>query len=137
MATQTAPSAPARGGAAKRAPAGAKPVARFRLRISAGETVAIGPGKIALLEAVDETGSITAAAKRMDMSYRRAWMLLDELNRAMRTPAVDSANGGRQGGGSQLTEAGRQMIDLYRQVEATAAAACKADLGRLSGLLRR
>lgn len=113
-----------------------KPVVKFRMRISVGEVVAIGPGKIALLEAVLETGSITAAAKRLDMSYRRAWLLLDELNRSLRMPAIDSAKGGPHGGGSAITDSGRELIALYRQVEATAARACRAELARLVRLLR-
>ncbi len=115
--------------------AGAK--AKFRLRITVGDVIAIGPGKVSLLEAIGETGSITAAAKRLDMSYRRAWLLLDELNGALKKPAVDSAKGGTHGGGSALTEVGRQVIDLYRRVEATAERACRADLKRLLGLLAR
>ena len=70
------------------------PVLRFRMRISDGDRIAVGPGKIALLKAIDRTGSITAAAKSLDMSYRRAWLLLDELNRSLARPAVDSAKGG-------------------------------------------
>ncbi len=111
--------------------------ARFRLRITVGEAIAIGPGKVALLEAIADTGSITAGAKQLGMSYRRAWLLVDELNRALRQPALDSAKGGLQGGGSQLTDAGRQLITLYRQVEATAASACAAELKALVSLLRR
>ena len=65
-----------------------KPSLKLRMRVTVGETIAIGPGKIALLEALDETGSITAAARSLDMSYRRAWLLIDELNRALKTPAV-------------------------------------------------
>ena len=107
------------------------------MRITVGDVIAIGPGKIALLEAIGETGSITAAAKRLDMSYRRAWLLLDELNHALKRPAVDSAKGGSHGGGSALTDVGQQVIDLYRRVEATAEQACRADLKRLIGLLSR
>jgi len=113
----------------------AKPSAKFRMRITTGDAIAIGPGKISLLEAIDETGSITAAAKSLDMSYRRAWMLLDELNRSLRQPAVDSAKGGQHGGGSELTEVGRQLIDTYRRIEATAASACAADIKRLLNLV--
>ena len=111
--------------------------ARFRLRITAGGVIAIGPGKIQLLEAIGETGSITAAAKHLDMSYRRAWLLLDELNKALERPAVDSAKGGSHGGGSALTEVGMQVIALYRRVELTAERACQADMKRLIGLLAR
>ena len=122
---------------AKRTAGATKPVVRFRMRITAGEVIAVGPGKIALLEAIVETGSITAAAKSLEMSYRRAWMLLDELNRSLKKPAVDSAKGGQHGGGSEITEVGRKVIDLYRHIEVTAAAACKADMTRLVGLLAR
>ena len=111
--------------------------AKFRLRITAGDVIAIGPGKILLLEAIGETGSITAAAKQLDMSYRRAWMLLDELNGALKRPAVDSAKGGPHGGGSALTEVGQQLIALYRRVETTAERACQADMKKLVGLIAR
>lgn len=120
---------------AKRTTGRTKPVAKFRMRIMVGDVIAVGPGKIALLEAIVETGSITAAAKALEMSYRRAWMLLDELNRALKKPAVDSAKGGQHGGGSEITDVGRQVIALYRHIEATAAAACKADMTRLVSLL--
>lgn len=110
-------------------------VVRFRMRITDGALIAIGPGKIALLEAIGETGSITAAAKRLDMSYRRAWMLLDQLNSSLKQPAVDSAKGGMHGGGSALTAVGHQVIELYRRVETTAERACDADLKRLLALL--
>ncbi|MCA0242697.1 MAG: LysR family transcriptional regulator [Proteobacteria bacterium] len=99
--------------------------------------MAIGPGKIALLEAIEHSGSITAAAKSLDMSYRRAWLLLDEVNRSLKQPAVDSAKGGTAGGGSVLTEAGRELVTLYRRVEQTAAAACKADIRRIMAMLAR
>ena len=115
----------------------AEPVVRFRMRITVGDVIAIGPGKIELLEAVERTGSITAAARSLDMSYRRAWILLDTLNRSLREPAVDSARGGEQGGGSALTETGRRLIDLYRQIEKTAGSACRRDIERLVGMLAR
>ena len=114
-----------------------KPVASFRLRISAGERLAIGPGKIALLEAIGDTGSLTAAARHLDMSYRRAWLLLDELNRSLKKPAVESAIGGAHGGGSQLTDTGRALVAHYRGVEVTAADACAGELGKLFALLAR
>ena len=114
-----------------------KPQAKFRMRVTMGDVIAIGPGKIALIEAISETGSITAAAKSLDMSYRRAWLLLDELNRALKKPAVDSAKGGQHGGGSALTDTGLQLIALYRRIEQTAASACQADLAKLTGLIAR
>ena len=71
---------------------------KFRLRIYRDEGIAIGPGKIALVEAIAETGSISAAARHLGMSYRRAWLLVDELNRALRKPAVVGAAGGKHDG---------------------------------------
>jgi molybdate transport system regulatory protein len=94
------------------------------MRVTDGEKIAVGPGKIALLEAIGSAGSITAAAKSLDMSYRRAWLLLDELNRSLEHPAVDSAKGGLQGGGTSLTETGHQLIPLYRRIETRAEASC-------------
>jgi molybdate transport system regulatory protein len=108
-----------------------RPVARFRLRVTAGEAIFVGPGKIALLEAIRDTRSITAAAKSIGMSYRRAWVLVDELNGSLATAAVESAIGGERGGGSTLTALGAELIDVYRRIEATAARACAEDLGRL------
>ena len=96
-------------------------VARFRLRVRVGDVVAIGPGKIDLLEAIAETRSITAAAKSIGMSYRRAWILVDQINACLRQPAVASAKGGEHGGGSQLTPAGEALVDRYRRIEARAA----------------
>ncbi len=114
-----------------------RPQTRFRFRITAGDTIAIGPGKIALLEAVAQTGSITTAAKSLDMSYRRAWLLLDELNRALKSPAVDSSKGGQNGGGTALTATGEQLIATYRQIEKTAEKACAAEIRQLVKLLGR
>jgi len=105
------------------------------MRVTDGDKIAVGPGKIALLEAIGNTGSITAAAKSLDMSYRRAWLLLDELNHSLERPAVDSAKGGLQGGGSSLTEVGRLLITLYRRIEQRAEASCRDDITRLMSLL--
>jgi molybdate transport system regulatory protein len=113
------------------------PVSRFRLRVTRGETIAVGPGKVALLEAVERTGSITAAAKSLGMSYRRAWLLVDEVNHALRSPAVESTKGGEGGGVSRLTPTGLRMVELYRGIERAATSACKADLARLTALLAR
>ncbi len=110
--------------------------ARFRLRVTSGETISVGPGKIALLEAVHETRSITAAAKSIGMSYRRAWMLIDELNASLKKPAVHSAKGGDHGGGSDLTAVGEALIELYRRIEERAAKACAEDIKSLLKLVR-
>ncbi len=114
-----------------------RPTVRFRLRVTRGEAIAIGPGKIALLEAIAQTRSITAAAKSMGMSYRRAWLLVDEVNGALKRPAVASLVGGERGGGSALTESGVALVAVYRGIEARAEKACAADLKRLLGLLAR
>jgi molybdate transport system regulatory protein len=111
-------------------------VARFRMRVMRGDSISVGPGKIALLEAIAETRSITAAAKSMGMSYRRAWMLVDELNAALKKPAVVSAKGGDHGGGSGLTPAGTALVATYRQIEARAADACAADIKALLKFVR-
>lgn len=109
--------------------------ARFRLRINRGEEIAIGPGKVALLEAIVETGSITAAAKHLNMSYRRAWLLVDDMNRCFKKPLVDSAKGGKEGGGTVVNENGREVIRLYRQIESEAASRTAADIARLGRML--
>jgi molybdate transport system regulatory protein len=89
-----------------------------RFRIDLGATLAIGPGKIALLEKIAETGSLSEAARVLGMSYRRAWQLLASLNEASRAPVTDARKGGTHGGGSKLTPFGRQMIRLYRSFDA-------------------
>jgi molybdate transport system regulatory protein len=104
---------------------------RFRLRIRRGEEIAIGPGKIALLEAIRDHGSITQAAREIGMSYRRAWLLLDELNRSLRQPATASAQGGTHGGGSLLTPEGEALVALYRDIERRACEACAEQLASL------
>jgi molybdate transport system regulatory protein len=109
----------------------ARPVARFRLRVTADEVIFVGPGKVALLEAIRDTRSITAAAKSMGMSYRRAWILVDELNKSLTSAAVASAIGGEHGGGSTLTALGLELVVVYRRIEATAARACAKDIARL------
>jgi len=108
---------------------------KLRMRVTVGEMVAVGPGKIALLEALAREGSITAAAKALGMSYRRAWLLIDETNKALREPAVSTAQGGAKGGGSQLTETGERLVALYRGIENKALLHCAADIKALQSLL--
>ena len=92
------------------------PVVRFRIDL--GATLAIGPGKISLLEKIGETGSLSEAARVLGMSYRRAWQLLASLNESSREPVTDARKGGNHGGGSQLTAFGRRLIRLYRAFDA-------------------
>ncbi|MCZ7562940.1 MAG: LysR family transcriptional regulator [Burkholderiales bacterium] len=107
-----------------------------RLRIVLERDVAIGPGKADLLEAVEATGSIAAAARRMGMSYKRAWLLVDAMNRCFRTPLVAAAKGGEAGGGAALTPLGREVLHRYRTMEARAARGAARDLVRLKHALR-
>ena len=119
------------------APDAQRPALKLRMRVSVGELIAVGPGKNALLEALVQTQSITQAAKALGMSYRRAWMLVDELNRALEEPAVATAVGGTHGGGSVVTETGLQLIALYRGIESQAQKAAQADIKRLLALIAK
>jgi molybdate transport system regulatory protein len=103
--------------------------------VSAGDQVAIGPGKVALLEAIRDEGSLTAAAKSIGISYRRAWTMLDEMQRTLKYPVVASATGGPHGGGSLLTAVGEEIVARYRRIEAAAAAACADDIEALLDLV--
>ncbi|MGE0441249.1 MAG: winged helix-turn-helix domain-containing protein [Gemmatimonadales bacterium] len=90
-----------------------------------------GPGKAALLAAVAETGSIAEAARRLRMSYRRAWLLIDSTNHLFGRPVVSAAPGGRAGGGAALTPFGRRLLDRYRRMLERIDRAARADLGQL------
>ena len=114
-----------------------KPDANFRLRITRGEDIAVGPGKVDLLAMIAETGSITSAAKALGMSYRRAWLLVDTMNRCFKSPVVDAEAGGRRGGGTALTPLGIEVVRRYRRSEALAKKAAAAELAALTKLLRR
>jgi molybdate transport system regulatory protein len=108
---------------------------RLTLRIDFDDARAIGPGKIKLLELIDALGSISAAGRRMGMSYRRAWLLVDALNRCFREPVVASHAGGAHGGGAALTPAGCAVVRHYRAVEAAAHAAGAAHIEALRAAL--
>jgi molybdate transport system regulatory protein len=110
---------------------------RFRFRLLLGRTVAMGPGKADLLTALAETGSISAAARRMGMSYKRAWYLIDTMNRCFKEPVVETVKGGRGHGGAGLTTMGQTVLDHYRAMEARAAVAMAEDLDRLADLVAR
>src|SRR5207344_2147582 len=84
-----------------------------KLRVMFGTEIAIGPGKAELLEAIAATGSISASAKRLGMSYRRAWLLVDTMNRCFREPVVASATGGTGGGGARLTPFGERVLKRF------------------------
>lgn len=116
-------------------PGNGKPSARFRFRITVGDVVAVGPGKVSLLEAIGATGSIQAAAQSLDMSYRRAWLLLNEMNTSFHQPVVASARGGSIRGGSELTPVGLQLVETYRAIEEKAARACADEIAELVKLV--
>jgi molybdate transport system regulatory protein len=111
--------------------------ARLRLRVQFGAGFAIGPGKADLLQAVAETGSISAAARGMKMSYRRAWLLIDAMNQCFREPVVDTATGGKGGGGAQITPFGRVVLKDYRAMEARAMASIAGRMPAFCKLLRK
>ena len=106
------------------------------LRIDFPEDDRLGRGKIMLLELIRETGSISAAGRAMDMSYRRAWLLVDALNRMFKEPSVESQRGGRQGGGAAVTPFGETLIARFRAMEAKARAAIADDLDWLEAARR-
>src|SRR6478735_6883455 len=102
-----------------------KPHAHIRLDFSG--TCSLGPGKIGLLEGIERTGSLSAAARAMGMSYRRAWLLLHSTNEGFSEPVVELSVGGKDGGGTRLTDFGRQLVADFRRFEdAVEALAAKA-----------
>jgi molybdate transport system regulatory protein len=89
-----------------------------RLRVRVHDEIALGPGKIELLEEIADTGSITHAARQLDMSYMRAWTLIRTMNACFKQPLVVSARGGKRGGGgARLTPLGKEVLDLYRKMD--------------------
>jgi molybdate transport system regulatory protein len=116
--------------------AASKPTLRPKIRILIGAVVAIGPGKANLLDAIDRTGSISAAGREMGMSYRRAWLLVDALNAAFAEPLVETATGGNRGGGARLSAHGEEVLRRYRGMEVAAERAVAAELKQFARLLR-
>ena len=107
------------------------------LRVMGARAAAMGPGKVELIERIAESGSISAAARAMGMSYRRAWQLVEALNRDFRAPVVTTAVGGERGGGARVTPFGRRMAARFRAMESKASAAVADDLRRFAADLRR
>jgi len=106
-----------------------------RIRILLGSSIAIDPGKAALLEAIGKSGSIAAAGRRMGMSYRRAWVLAKTMNACFREPLIEAAKGGIGGGGARLPSTGREVLALYRTMEDHAATAVISDMEKLRALM--
>jgi len=95
-------------------------MARLTIRVDLGKGGALGPGKIRLLELIQSHGSISEAGRVMNMSYRQAWLLVDNLNRSFKQPVVSKQTGGHRGGGARLTPWGRRVIERYRAIESAA-----------------
>jgi molybdate transport system regulatory protein len=110
--------------------------ARLTLRVDLGPGQSVGPGKIRLLEAVAETGSISSAGRDLGMSYRRAWLLIEQMNLSFRRKVVTTQLGGTHGGGARLTPFGREVVKRYRTIEGKAASAAKAHIAFLARATR-
>lgn len=106
-----------------------------RLRVVLEPDIAIGPGKADLLEGIKETGSIAAAGRRMGMSYKRAWLLVETMNSCFRTPVVSTSRGGRSRGGASLTPTGETVLAGYRRMEALADKAIAKEMAKLRAVL--
>ncbi len=110
---------------------------RLTLRIDLGPKQSIGPGKMRLLDAVAATGSISSAGRSLGMSYRRAWMLIDDLNSSFRRKVVTTTLGGKEGGGAKLTPFGQELLKRYRAIEDGATKATRTHVAFLARAMRR
>jgi molybdate transport system regulatory protein len=111
-------------------------MARLKLTVILASGARIGPGKAKLLESIRSTGSISAAAREMGMSYKRAWLLLDSLNAAFEPAVVTTTLGGPGGGGARLTDFGRELLERYRRMEQQVQAMFGEDLEHLQRVAR-
>jgi molybdate transport system regulatory protein len=109
--------------------------AALTIRIDFGAFGYLGPGKVALMERISKHGSISAAGRDMGMSYRRAWLLVEEINQTFRAPLVETQMGGSGGGGAHLTKLGRDVVGRYRAIEGASTTASAADLRALKASL--
>jgi molybdate transport system regulatory protein len=112
------------------------PVLKPRLRVTCGKDIALGPGKMELLALLVETESLSESARRMDMSYMRAWKLVKTMEKCFREPVVMAERGGKSGGGMKVTETGRRALALYQEMEANALKSIEVPWQRLQKLLR-
>jgi len=115
----------------------ARSLPSLSVRIDLADDGRIGPGKIQLLENIETCGSISAAGRAMDMSYKRAWDLVDEINRICRQAAVERQTGGKNGGGAVLTPFGISLVKRYRKIERDAASAVRKELQALRSEIGR
>jgi molybdate transport system regulatory protein len=112
------------------------PRPHIKLRLEFGDDLTLGPGKVQLLSLIENLGSISAAGRKMGMSYKRAWSLIEEMNAALADPVVIGSRGGPGGGGAQLTPTGHEVLRRFRSLEALLAAQGGADLSALAALLK-
>jgi molybdate transport system regulatory protein len=105
---------------------------RLSIRLDLVSGARIGPGKVAVLEEIARSGSISAAGRALRMSYRRTWELVEDLNRSLGTTVVETAAGGSGGGGAMLTRAGRAVVERYRAIELDTARAARKHLAALN-----
>jgi molybdate transport system regulatory protein len=112
----------------RKSPTASLPSLSVRIDLNVGR---IGPGKIQLLEHIRSGGSISAAGRAMNMSYKRAWDLVDEINRICRRPAVERQAGGKNGGGASLSPFGLSLITRYRRIQRSAEDAARKELRAL------
>jgi molybdate transport system regulatory protein len=112
------------------------PNKQLKIRITNDSSVVMGPGKAELLETIDACGSISSAAKQMHMSYRRAWELVDVMNKSFNQPLVSSSSGGHHGGGAQLTDFGRFILKNYRDLIRKAHTAVEVELNHILNNLK-
>lgn len=110
---------------------------KIQLRIVSGEVIALGPGKVELLEAIRDKGSISAAGRAMSMSYRRAWDLVATMNRSFKQALVITETGGAHGGGAHLTPFGQEVVARFRAMETRAHAALSEDFAMIQSMLER
>lgn len=108
------------------------PHLKLKAQLFCGPEIAMGPGKAALLDAIAATGSISAAGRALGMSYRRAWLLVDVMNRCWEEPLVDTSTGGSHGGGARVTPLGTEILAAYRRLQQAIEAAGTDVLGPLS-----
>jgi molybdate transport system regulatory protein len=109
----------------------------IRVRIDLSPDSALGPGKISLLEHIESSGSLSKAARELGMSYRRAWLLLDDINGMFNDPATTASVGGSGGGGARLTDLGREIVKAYREIEDAAEKAASARIAWLASCRRK
>ena len=109
---------------------------KLTVRVDLGNGRALGPGKIRLLEAIEKTGSISQAGRKLGMSYRRAWLLVDDMNGCFDDRVIEAQPGGAHGGGATLTSFGQKLIELYRAIEADALVATRKHIHHIEAALK-